>query len=139
MKTNSNSFEDAHEFLLKLCSAGKCESFKCLLVIHSECLHCKHSTLLDDEVFGISCDINDTLAECLSSMLSPCIENWFCPGCHQQTQMSKTCSILSDPDVLLIQFQRFTFSGGAVKKLSSLVNFPLTGFLFHGISYSLSQ
>ena len=138
MDRSTKSFEDAHEFLLKLCSASKCQSFNLLLVNHSECLNCKHFTLLDDDVFGLSCELMDSLEKSLTSLFGRHIDDWICPGCAERSKVAKTCSILVDPDVLIIQLKRFSWSGTRVTKLADTVHFPLIDLVLHGNVFNLS-
>ena len=138
LSSNSNSFEDAFEFVQNLCTTGRCVSFNLLLVYFYECLKCKYFLMEDDEVFGITCEINSKLESAISSFLKPNQCERLCPRCPQDAQMSKTVSILDDPDVLLIQLERFTSSGGRVRKLKDIVQFPLVDFVVHSIRYNLA-
>jgi uncharacterized UBP type Zn finger protein len=138
MPFSPKTFEDAHEFLLKLCTAGKCNSFDLLVVNFSECRDCKYFVLEDDVMFGLACEVKPNIRDSISSLLEPRVEHWLCPGCHKNSQMSKTCSILEDPSVLVIQLKRFACLDGKVKKLSNIVKFPLIDLNVHHILYKLA-
>lgn len=56
---------------------------------------------------------------------------WRCPQCQKYLPVVKTLGLWSLPDILVIHFKRFRqqqFKGSQASKLTTMVNFPLTGF-----------
>lgn len=67
-----------------------------------------------------------TKAETLSTE-----DAWRCPQCQKYLPVVKTLGLWSLPDILVIHFKRFRqqqFKGSHASKLTTMVNFPLTGF-----------
>lgn len=67
-----------------------------------------------------------TKAETLSAE-----DAWRCPQCQKYLPVVKTLGLWSLPDILVIHFKRFRqqhFKGSHASKLTTMVNFPLTGF-----------
>lgn len=53
---------------------------------------------------------------------------WMCPSCKKKQQCIKKLSLWSTPDILIIHLKRFRQATNLKRtKLSTLVNFPLTG------------
>lgn len=56
---------------------------------------------------------------------------WRCPQCQKYLPVVKTLGLWSLPDILVIHFKRFRqqqFKGSHASKLTTMVDFPLTGF-----------
>lgn len=56
---------------------------------------------------------------------------WRCPQCQKYLPVVKTLGLWSLPDILVIHFKRFRqqqFKGSQASKLTTMVDFPLTGF-----------
>lgn len=67
-----------------------------------------------------------TKAETLSAE-----DAWRCPQCQKYLPVVKTLGLWSLPDILVIHFKRFRqqqFKGSHASKLTTMVDFPLTGF-----------
>ena len=67
-----------------------------------------------------------TKAETLSAE-----DSWRCPQCQKYLPVVKTLGLWSLPDILVIHFKRFRqqqFKGSHASKLTTMVDFPLTGF-----------
>lgn len=66
-----------------------------------------------------------TKAETLSTE-----DAWRCPQCQKYLPVVKTLGLWSLPDILVIHFKRFRqqLKGSHASKLTTMVNFPLTGF-----------
>lgn len=81
----------------------------------------------EDNVLSLEqCLDHYTKAETLSTE-----DAWRCPQCQKYLPVVKTLGLWSLPDILVIHFKRFRqqqFKGSHASKLTTMVNFPLTGF-----------
>ncbi|OQR68855.1 ubiquitin carboxyl-terminal hydrolase 15-like, partial [Tropilaelaps mercedesae] len=83
-----------------------------------------------DEVDGettVPVDLNDCLNAYFSEELLDADEAWLCPTCERRQQVLSKLDLWTTPDVLLIHLKRFKQVNQERSKISSLVDFPLTG------------
>jgi ubiquitin carboxyl-terminal hydrolase 4/11/15 len=72
-----------------------------------------------------------TVRECLRAfslpeVLSPDNE-WYCSDCKQHKRATKTLSVYTLPDLLIIHLKRFHYQGDFREKIETQVGFPLDG------------
>ena len=133
-----NTFEDAHEFITKVCNIIKCENLNLLLVSYTSCISCRYFKLDDVEVFGLSLAINSNILQSLASYFSNSSIDWHCPGCSRKTKASEELSVLEMPDILVLQLMRFSWVDNKLNKIRTIVDFPLVGLTFQGYNFNLS-
>ncbi|XP_022644966.1 ubiquitin carboxyl-terminal hydrolase 43-like isoform X2 [Varroa destructor] len=83
-----------------------------------------------DEADGeaaVPVDLNDCLNAYFSEELLEADEAWLCPTCERRQQVLSKLDLWTTPDVLLIHLKRFKQVNQERSKISSLVEFPLTG------------
>lgn len=86
----------------------------------------KEKAVESNELSLEQCLDHYTKAETLSTE-----DAWRCPQCQKYLPVVKTLGLWSLPDILVIHFKRFRqqqFKGSHASKLTTMVNFPLTGF-----------
>lgn len=95
--------------------------------VEHESLTEQRNKTTEDNVLSLEqCLDHYTKAETLSAENS-----WRCPQCQKYLPVVKTLGLWSLPDILVIHFKRFRqqqFKGSHASKLTTMVNFPLTGF-----------
>ena len=95
-------------------------------VEHESLTEQKNKTSEENVLTLEQCLDHYTKAETLSAENS-----WRCPHCQKYLPVVKTLGLWSLPDILVIHFKRFRqqqFKGSHASKLTTMVNFPLTGF-----------
>lgn len=95
-------------------------------VEHESLTEQKNKTAEENVLSLEQCLDHYTKAETLSAENS-----WRCPQCQKYLPVVKTLGLWSLPDILVIHFKRFRqqqFKGSHASKLTTMVDFPLTGF-----------
>jgi ubiquitin carboxyl-terminal hydrolase 31 len=95
-------------------------------VEHESLTEQKNKTAEENVLSLQQCLDHYTKAETLSAENS-----WRCPQCQKYLPVVKTLGLWSLPDILVIHFKRFRqqqFKGSHASKLTTMVDFPLTGF-----------
>ncbi|CRK96087.1 CLUMA_CG009523, isoform A [Clunio marinus] len=95
-------------------------------VEHESIAELKEKASESNELSLEQCLDHYTKAETLSAE-----DAWRCPQCQKYLPVVKTLGLWSLPDILVIHFKRFRqqqFKGSHASKLTTMVNFPLTGF-----------
>jgi ubiquitin carboxyl-terminal hydrolase 22/27/51 len=132
-----NSFEDAHEFIVKVLELVNSDRLNLLFVKYSRCLECQHFSLSDDEVFGLSLEVLPELTDSLNKVLADVVVEQQCGGCSKSARVLNSFSVLDLPDILLIQLSRFEVSANKVLKLKQAVSFPLVNLPFQNSTFNL--
>jgi ubiquitin carboxyl-terminal hydrolase 8 len=100
------------------------------------CEKCKFTSTSYESFYSIPLEIDIkrgkkvTIHECLRSYTAEEVldkdNNWKCPNCKQVRKTTKKLTITRAPQVLVIQFKRFSAqSDGYTAKSKTLVDFPL--------------
>jgi ubiquitin carboxyl-terminal hydrolase 8 len=70
-----------------------------------------------------------TLDQCLDNYIKTEIltnnERWYCPKCKEKVDSEKKIMLWSIPNYLIIHFKRFEINKNSIKKINTLINYPL--------------
>ena len=134
-----NSFQDAHELLIKIFDLLECDSLSFLVSNLQECQECLYTSLVDAKLFGLTIAIRSDLSTSLSLYFNSTENTWECPSCKETTKSKVQVSPLQLPNILIFHLKRFQWSNNKVSKIVQHLNFPISDLLFHGSSYNLSS
>ena len=111
-----NSFEDAHELLIKLFELLQCNDLSVQIVNSQTCSKCPHFSRNDEELFGISATVSSKLSDSLSLFFSPSDTTWECPSCQRVTKSIKEITPILLPSILVVHIKRLKWSRNKAAK-----------------------
>ena len=105
------------------------------------CSSCKHYEIKSDPFTYLSLPINGTnLFTCMKSYFKmEHLEGYKCDHCSVVNQCHKQMQIMKLPKLLMIHFQRLTWTMNGSLKLTQKVNFPFVLFMDKFLSNSLND